>query len=196
MIGLTDGLTELPGINLRVDPVVELGMTQEDQVVDRDDALDAALTDADGEFAGESVKHLDTIALQVAYDAFRAPEGLAEGQRRRGRVAETDVRLLFDLLSERVSALIGGIESQLQGVGGQIVYQGASVAPQSCAVTHDALGVETYLQSFCHERLKCLKTNLTRTKLVGTAMASTARGASSRLRPIQRKKLKSTICSR
>ena len=70
MIGLADGLTELPGIDLRVDPVVELRMAQEDQVVDGHHTLDTALSDADGQFARESVKHLDTVALQVAHDPF------------------------------------------------------------------------------------------------------------------------------
>ena len=196
MIRLPEGLTELPGIDLRVDPVVELGMAQEDEVVDGDDAPDAALADADGQFARESVKHLDTVALQIAHDPLRTPQSFAEGQMRRGGVAEPHVLLQPDLLPEMIPALIGCIETQLQRITRQIVHQGTSVTPQSCAVAHDALGVESYLQSVCHERLKCLKTNLTSTKFVGTAMASTARGASSRLSPIQRKKLKSTICNR
>ena len=51
MVGLANGLTELPGIDLRVYPVIKLRMTQEDEVVDGDDATDATLADAPWEFA-------------------------------------------------------------------------------------------------------------------------------------------------
>ena len=38
MIGFADGLTELPGIDFRVNPMIELWVAQEDQVVDGDNA--------------------------------------------------------------------------------------------------------------------------------------------------------------
>ena len=41
MGGLTHRATELPGIDLTVDEMVVLGMTEEDQVVDGDDTGDA-----------------------------------------------------------------------------------------------------------------------------------------------------------
>ena len=44
-------LQEFPGIDLRVEPVIELRMAQEDQVVDGHHALDVRLADAEGQFA-------------------------------------------------------------------------------------------------------------------------------------------------
>ena len=51
MGGLADGLAELPGVDLRVYPMVIFGVAEEDEVVDGDHTGDAALTDADGQFA-------------------------------------------------------------------------------------------------------------------------------------------------
>ena len=48
MVGLKYCLTEFPSIYFRVEPVVVFRMTEKDQVVDSDDALDATLADADG----------------------------------------------------------------------------------------------------------------------------------------------------
>ena len=76
MICFPEGLTELPGIDLRVDPVVELGMAQEDEVVDGDDAMDAAFADAPWEFAWQPMIQLHTVVLQVLYDPTTAPERL------------------------------------------------------------------------------------------------------------------------
>ena len=75
MIGLADGLAELPGIDLRVEPVVILGMTQENEVVDGDYALDAALTDTDGQFARETVVDLYTVTPEVVDNTIGTPEG-------------------------------------------------------------------------------------------------------------------------
>ena len=82
MVGLADGLTELPGIELRVYPMVELGMTEEDEVVDGDDALDATATDAYGQLARQTVIELYAIATEVANDATAAPPLLVERPRR------------------------------------------------------------------------------------------------------------------
>ena len=81
MVGLKYCLTEFPSIYFRVEPVVVFRMTEKDQVVDSDDALDAALADTDGQFSSQSVVDLNTIALQVADDAPCAPKHFAEGQR-------------------------------------------------------------------------------------------------------------------
>ena len=62
VVGLADGLPELPCIDLRVNPMVELGVAEEDEVVDGDHTGDAALTDADGQFAGKAVVELDAVA--------------------------------------------------------------------------------------------------------------------------------------
>ena len=48
MIGLVDSLTELPCVDLCVEPVVKFWMAQENEVVDSDHTLDATLTDAEG----------------------------------------------------------------------------------------------------------------------------------------------------
>ena len=79
MVGLPNSLAEFPGIYFRVEPVVVFWMTEKDQVVDGDDALDATLADTDGQFSRQSVVDLNTIALQVVDDALCAPKGFAEG---------------------------------------------------------------------------------------------------------------------
>ena len=58
MVGLLDSLTEFPGVYFRVEPVVVFWMTEKDQVVDGDDALDATLADTDGQFSRQSVVDL------------------------------------------------------------------------------------------------------------------------------------------
>ena len=198
MVGLLERLTELPGVNLRVDLVVELRQSEEDQVVDGHHTLDAALADADGQFAREPVEELHAVALQVLHDAVAAPVGRAQfrvlGDSR--GVAELHVFLLHDLFPQVVAPLVGGIQPHLQGVGGEVVHECTAVASQACTVFHDALGIIADDRIVSHVRLKCLNTNLTMMKFAGTAMASTAMGASSRLRPSHRKKLKSTMCSR
>ena len=61
MGGLADGLAELPGVDLRVYPMVIFGVAEEDEVVDGDDTGYASLTDADGQFAGKTVVELDAV---------------------------------------------------------------------------------------------------------------------------------------
>ena len=68
------------------------------------------------------------------------------------------------------------------------------VKPYACIVAHNALGIESDCDGVVHERWKCLKTYRTTKKFVGTAMAYTPSGASSRLKPTQRKKLSSAMC--
>ena len=74
VVGLAKRLTELPGIDLRVEPVVVLRMTQEDEVVYGHHTLDAALADANGKLAGESVVELNTVAKEILHDTVSAPE--------------------------------------------------------------------------------------------------------------------------
>ena len=74
VVGLTDGLAELPGVDLRVEPVVVLGVAQEDEVVDGDHALYTALGDAYGQLARETVEELDAVVKEVADDPLAAPE--------------------------------------------------------------------------------------------------------------------------
>ncbi len=65
VVGLADGLPELPCIDLRVNPMVELGVAEEDEVMDGDNALDAAAPDAHGQLTGKTMKELYAIALQL-----------------------------------------------------------------------------------------------------------------------------------
>ena len=110
---------------------------------------------------------------------------------------EGDVGAVLDLGAEIVAALVGSVEAQCERVARKVVDEGARVTAESGAVGDGALGIEADDGGiFFHGRLKCLKTKRTMTKLVGTAMARTARGASSRLSPSHRKKLKSTMWSR
>lgn len=58
-----------------------------------------------------------------------------------------EVGTLDDLLAQVLTSLIGGIEEVVGIViptTDQVVDKGTSVTAQSCAVTYDALGVETY----------------------------------------------------
>ena len=48
VVRLIDGATELPGIDLRIEPRIELRVAQEDEVVDGHHAADATATDAHG----------------------------------------------------------------------------------------------------------------------------------------------------
>ena len=73
MVGLANGLAELPSIDFRVEPMVEFGMAQENQVVDGYDAANTAFSDADGQFTRQSVIELHAVAPQVADNAACAP---------------------------------------------------------------------------------------------------------------------------
>ena len=77
VVGLTEGMAELPLVETGVEPVVVLGVAQEDEVVDGDDAADAGTTETHGELAGEAVVDVDTVADEVADDVARTPQGLA-----------------------------------------------------------------------------------------------------------------------
>ena len=179
MIGLFYGLTELPLVYLHIDGIVELGMAQEDKIVDGDYALDAAATDAYGQLARKSVIELYAIALKIGYDAATAPIGLEVA---RGGVDEGNVGAIDDLGAQVIAATVGGIEVEAQGILGQIVDQCAAVRAQTCAVANYALGIDTYIKWGCSHDLreKCLNTKRTMTKFVGTAIINTANGASRR----------------
>ena len=63
------------------------------------------------------------------------------------RIDIAQVGTLGHLAAQVIAASIGGIEAQLQvigGYGGQGVGQIAAIASQSGAVAHDALGVKSY----------------------------------------------------
>lgn len=73
-VGLFQRSAELPGIDLPVYPFVVFGMAEEDEVVDGDNRLYAALAYADGKFPAESMIELDAIAKEITGDAEGAPE--------------------------------------------------------------------------------------------------------------------------
>ena len=106
-------------------------------------------------------------------------------------IAEGDVVLFDNLLPQIGSAFVGCIETKGDILTGKVVDEGATVRAETRGVLHNALGIESYDSFFLHKRLN---TVLTMRKLVGTAMARTASGASSRLKPKYRNKLNNAIC--
>ena len=148
VVGLTHGLAELPGVDLRVEPVVVLGMTQEDEVVDGDDAADAGGSEAEGQLAGEAVEELYAVAQQVGRDVLGAPEGglqlLRQGVDRRVLgITHVDMGTAHQLGTEIAEALVGGIQPQLERQRGEIVDQRAAVGTEARRVAEGAFGVET-----------------------------------------------------
>ena len=138
-----------------------------------------------------------SIVTQILHNPFCPPCCLMEGQDGVRGVAEGNVLTVENLVAQVISAFIGGIKPQLYGiVGSDVVDECPSVTAKSCSVAYYPLGIIAYDEFVVHLFLKCLNTNLTSTKFVGTAIANTANGAISRLRPIQRKKLNSTMCNR
>ena len=99
MVCLAYSLTELPGVDLRINPVVVFGMTEEDKVVDGHHALDARLADAPWQLARETMIKLNSIALQVADDPTSSPQRFVERYHRGGRVAERHIGTLDDLIA-------------------------------------------------------------------------------------------------
>ena len=77
MGSLAQGATELPGVEFYIDGIVKLGMAQEYQIVDGNHARDAALTDAKGELARQSMIELDAIVLKIGNDTLGAPVSVA-----------------------------------------------------------------------------------------------------------------------
>ena len=73
MIGFTQRATELPLIESGVDSLIVFRMAQENEVVDSDDGTNASITQTLWQFTREAVEQLHAIALQVFYNASRAP---------------------------------------------------------------------------------------------------------------------------
>ena len=138
------GAVEFPCVYLHIGPVVVLGMSHEDEVVDGDHRADAAAMDAQRQLARESVVEVYGVAAQVAHDAPRAPEPL-------GHVAAGVDKVHIGggayLGAQVVASGVGGVEQQT-GVGiddaREVVGQIASVAAQPRAVANDAFGVKSY----------------------------------------------------
>ena len=128
MIGFFQRATEFPGIDLGIQPVVELRVAQEDEVVDGHDTADAALADTHGQFAGETMIDLDAVFLQILDDARAAPDGFVEGHGAVLRITELEVRSGGYLAAQVVAPLVWGIETQPQagGEAGDVVDEGAN----------------------------------------------------------------------
>ena len=125
-------------------------MAQEDEVMDGHHALDARLAKSCRQFARQPVEELYAVGHEVADDAPTAPPRLEHAV---FGIAEVDVRLDDDLLSELVVPFVGGIEAQVKTVGtcrGEVVDQRAAVAAQSCGIAYDAFCVESYCHSPSH----------------------------------------------
>ena len=101
------------------------------------------------------------------------------------------------MLAEVFAAFVGCVEAEEVVVSGgtqEVVDEGAPVTAETGGVAHNTLGIKSDDVFVFHLFLNFLNANLTSTKFMGTAIASTAIGASSRLRPIQRKEFNNTIC--
>ena len=141
MGGLAQGASELPCVELYVDGIVKLGMTQENKIVDGNHAGDAALTDAKGKFARQTMIELDAIALKIGNDTLGAPVSVAQWPALVGKL-KCYIGALCDLVTQRIATSIGGIETELQGILCQIVNQRAAIGTKTCAVANNALGIE------------------------------------------------------
>ena len=108
VVGLLQRLTELPGINLRVRPMVELGMTQEDKVVDGHHAADATLPDAYRQLTRQPMIELHTIMSQVLYHARHTPPCSSHALTPCKR--ETHIRTLYYLATQVGTSLVRRIE--------------------------------------------------------------------------------------
>ena len=62
-------LEELVAINLNIYPIVVFGMAHKDEVVNGDNSLYACCADANGQFARKTMEDIDTVVLQLFYDA-------------------------------------------------------------------------------------------------------------------------------
>ena len=130
MVCLLDGPTELPRIDLRIDPWIELWMAQEDQVVDGYHALDPTLADAPGQLPAQAVIHLHLVFFQVSHNASVSPQRLLERKNALLGVTEADPWQSLNLAAQVVMTLVRGVETQ-----SQTVWQIGEVAHQRTAVT-------------------------------------------------------------
>ena len=86
--------------------MVVFGMAEEDKVVNGDDTADARFADSHRQFARESVKETDAIALQVLDDAVAAPVPLGSMSL---WIAEDHIGCVIDLPPQYLVAFIGRI---------------------------------------------------------------------------------------
>ena len=129
MVCLLDGPTELPRIDLRIDPRIELRMPQEDQVVDGHHTLDSTLPDTSGQLSAQAVIYLHFVFLQVSHDAGVSPQRLLERQNTSLGITKTDPGQSLHLTAQVVTSLVRSIETQSQTVWqiGQVTHQRTSI---------------------------------------------------------------------
>ena len=73
-ISLLAGHPELPGIDLGIDPMIILRMTEEDQVMNGHHAFDSRFPNPKGQFPGQPMEEVYPIPLEVVNDPFTAPK--------------------------------------------------------------------------------------------------------------------------
>ena len=112
-VGLFQRFVELPTVNQRVPPMIELGMAHKNKVVNGDNGVDACVFNALGQFARQAMKHLYAIAQQVFHHAATSPRRLFQRVFRVLGVHHAQVRRTFHLSGQVFSARIGCIKQQL-----------------------------------------------------------------------------------
>ena len=129
MVCLLDGPTELPRIDLRIDPRIELRMPQEDQVVDGHHTLDSTLPDTPGQLSTQAVIYLHLVFFQVSHDAGVSPQRLLERKNASLGITKTDPGQPLHLTAQVVTSFVRGIETQSQTVWqiGQVTHQCTSI---------------------------------------------------------------------
>ena len=112
-VGLFQRFVELPTVNQRVPPMVELRMAHKDKVVNGDNGVNACAFNAFGQFAREAMKHLYAIAQQVFHHAATSPRRLLQRVFRALGIHHAQVWRTFHLSGQVFSARIGCIKQQL-----------------------------------------------------------------------------------
>ena len=145
-MGFFKRLAELPPVNQRVPPVVELGMTHKDEVVNGDNGVDSCGFYALWQFARQPMEHVYAVAQQVFHHASASPRSLLQCVFRALGIHHAQVLRTFHLSGQIFSALIGCIKQQLHVriEGCEIVHKVASVCSQPRSITHHALGIKAY----------------------------------------------------
>ena len=143
MISLTDGLPELPGIDLCINPVVELRIAQEDKVMDSNHTADAALMNAPREFSREAMVQLHSVLLQILHNTMGTPDGLVKWQVTILRIAERQSWCRKNLFTQVVTSLVRSIEIKAHTTvqSDDIVDESTSITTETCGIAHNALGI-------------------------------------------------------
>jgi hypothetical protein len=133
--------------------MIILGMAQEDEVVNGDDAANARLLESCGQFAGKTVIEFYAVGLELLYDSLLAPTGChaelpAEGKWT-GRIDKANVVSWLYLPAKLRVAFVWGIEQQLVvGVKGcKGIDKRTAIAAKTSVVPYDSFCIKAYLHS-------------------------------------------------